>query len=304
MAGLFKGLLPGFYDWENLLAVPRQSTPLTDQQRKQRQDWKADYTARQKLAESEKTPLPIEFPEFAPYSVWADQIVAGLRDKLRAFTNISGITDEQDAQAAKLFVARHQQLAVFLDAETKAIEEYQHQLWRLQEMRSLGGAGEIPFRQARVAAKQAETTGLGSRLVSEVRGIERGFSAALRALLTPEQLGNSSLVAQVDSSLADSKERGLEWLKLGIACGVTGLGVCLLLGLFTRLAAVGGVLFLLSVMVTQLPWVPGGDAKFFYYQLVECAALLTLWASSPWRLPGLDYLCCGLRGMCCPAKSA
>jgi uncharacterized membrane protein YphA (DoxX/SURF4 family) len=36
-----------------------------------------------------------------------------------------------------------------------------------------------------------------------------------------------------------------------------GVGICLLAGFFTRLAAVAGALFLLSVIASQPPWVTG-----------------------------------------------
>ena len=302
LAGLYKSQLPGFYDWENLLAVPRRAEPISSEEAFKRQDWQADYTARRKKADDEKQPIPIEFPEYAPYKAWADQIVAGLSGKLKSFTDISSINDEQDTQAAESFVARHQQLADFLVEESQSIQDYQHELWRLKTMEETGGADEIPFRRERVSAKRSETVSLGNRLVSEVRGIERGFNNDLRSVLTDEQRMNASLVNKVEKSLTSPKERRLRWLNVGVTCLVIGVGVCLLFGLFTRLAAVSGIVFLLSVMATQLPWVPGARADLFYYQLVECAAFLAIAASSPWRLPGMDYLLRGLWSKCCGTK--
>ncbi|NOZ40023.1 MAG: DoxX family protein [Planctomycetes bacterium] len=302
LAGFFKSQLPGFYDWENLLAVPKQAMPLSAEELYKRQDWQADYAARRKTAAKEKNPLPIEFPEYAPYKAWAEKIVAGLRSKLKTFTDLSGISDEQDAEAAEVFLARHQQLADLLSDESQAIEDYQHELWRQQNMEATGGSDEIPFRKKRLAAKQSETKGLGGRLVSVVRGIETSFNNDLRSVLTAEQREDVALVSQIEKTLTPSESRRLRWLNIGVTSLIIGVGVCLLLGLFTRLAAAGAILFLLSVMVTQLPWVPGARADFFYYQLVECAALLALAACSPWRLPGIDYLLRGLCNKCCTPK--
>ena len=169
-------------------------------------------------------------------------------------------------------------------------------------MEATGGADEIPFRKKRLTTKQSETTGLGARLVGAVRSIETNFNNDLRGVLTAEQRQQNSLVNQVEKSLSSPKTRQLHWLNLAVTCLVIGVGICLLLGLFTRLAAVGGILFLLSVMVTQLPWVPGARADLFFYQLVECAAFLTMAASNPWRLPGIDFLLRGLWNKCCPPK--
>ena len=298
-ASLYKSQLPGVYDWENLLAVPTKSEPIGTQEVFQRQDWHTEYDARRKKAKKEKQPVPFEFPDYAPYQAWGEKIVDGLNSKLKTFTKLSGISEAQDAQAADLFLTRQQQLADLLSDESQSIEDYQHALWRLQEMQTTGGVNKVPFLKKRLADKQTEATGLGARLVGSVRSLETKFNNDLRGLLTAEQRENRSLIKQVEKSLTSSKSRRLHWLNLGVTCLIIGVGVCLLLGLFTRWAALGGILFLLSVMATQLPWVPGAKSMLFFYQLVECAALLALAASSPWRLPGIDYLLRGLWNKCC-----
>ncbi len=301
-ASLFKSQLPGVYDWQNLLAVPTQAKPLSSEESFKRQDWQNDYDARRETAEKAKQPIPIEFPEFAPYKAWSEKILAGLSSKLKSFTDLSGISDEQDAQAANLFLARKQELADLLSDESQAIEDYQHELWRLENMDATAGTNEVPFLKKRLADKQTETKGLGAKLVSAVRTLETRFNNDLRGVLTAEQRGKSSLVNKVEKSITSPESRRLRWLNLGVTCLIIGVGVCLLLGLFTRWAALGGILFLLSVMVTQLPWVPGAKSMLFFYQLVECAALLALAASKPWRLPGIDYLLRGLCNKCCSPK--
>ena len=303
LAGLLKNRLPGFHDWENLLATAKQSKPLTSTEISERQAWHKQYQQRRVTAEQEKKPEPIEFPDYAPYTAWANRIVADLRPHLKAFTEVNGISDAQSAQAAERFQARHQQLADFLSEEEESIAAYQHELWRLSNMQSLGGADDIPFRQQRVAAKQSETSAIGNKLVNEVRGIEAGLKNDLRAISTEEQPENTSLAEAVESALISAKERRFRWMNIGITVLVIGVGVCFLLGLFTRLAAVGGALFLLSVMMTQLPWVPGANTTFFYYQLVECAAFLAILAYGAWRLPGLDYIFRGLWCGCCGKKA-
>ncbi len=301
-ADFYKNQLPGFYDWENLLAVPTESKPLTAEQIKERQAWDSEYAKKRAVAKKADEPLPIEFPDYAPYKAWAEAITDGLRDKLTNFTKLSAVDDEQDAKAAALFESRHQQMADFLVEEAEAIEEYQHELWRLENLENQAGAKDIPFRAERVAAKRSEASALGGRLVSEVSGIERGFVTDLLSVLTAEQRADGSLSAKVDTALTDPKAVKLDRMNVMVTCLITGVGVCLLLGLFTRLAAFGGMVFLASVMVTQLPWVPGALSGSFYYQLVEFMALLTLLVSGPWRLPGLDGLLRGMWCKCCGAK--
>ena len=65
------------------------------------------------------------------------------------------------------------------------------------------------------------------------------------------------------------------------------IGGCLLVGLFVKFNAVGGALFLASVIATQPFWVPGAQAT--YDQWVEMAALLVLAALPVGVWSGLDH---------------
>ena len=304
LAGLYKNQIPGFHNWQVLLAVPRENLTLSPEKLAERSSWDAEYKRRRDTAEKAGEPLPVEFPDYAPYSAWAEQIAEDMRAKLKAFTEVFGIDEKQQSAAAEAYHRRKQQLADFLNEEGGAIEDYQHDLWRLQNAKAQSGAKEIPFRAKRVTAKQKELIATGSTLVSQVSGIERGFIDDLRNVLSSEQRNDTALIAKVYSAITDAKQQRLKWLNLGVTSLIVGVGVCLLLGCLTRLAAVGGILFLLSVMVTQLPWVAEADTRFFYYQLVECAALVVLAASASWLLPGFDFLIRGLWCRCCGTKRA
>ncbi len=303
LAGLLKNQLPNFHDWETLLAVPKQSQPLTSTEITERQEWHKQYARRRAEAKKEKQPLPIEFPGYAPYTAWANQIIDDLRPHLKSYTEIQGITNEQSAQAAELFHQQHQHLADLLDEEEESITELQHELWRLKNMQAAGGAEDIPYRQKRITAKQYETSDAANQVVGKVRNIEQELINGFRSLLTEEQQKNTMLVDNLESALVNPKQRNLHTINIGIACLVTGVGICFLLGFLTRLAALGGILFLLSVMLTQLPWNPEANITYFYYQLVECAAFFSILAFGARRLPGLDYILSGLWCRCCGNKA-
>ncbi len=67
----------------------------------------------------------------------------------------------------------------------------------------------------------------------------------------------------------------------------TLIGVLLIVGLFTRFAAVAGALFLLSVIMSQPPWLPG--ATDTSSQMIEMFGLIVLAAVCGGRFAGLDY---------------
>lgn len=66
------------------------------------------------------------------------------------------------------------------------------------------------------------------------------------------------------------------------------VGILLMIGLLTPLASVLGAMFLLSVVLTQMPGFPGTAPT--YFQAVECVALLVLAATDAGRYAGLDFI--------------
>ena len=67
----------------------------------------------------------------------------------------------------------------------------------------------------------------------------------------------------------------------------------LVLGLFTRAAAIGGAAFLLSVISTQPPW--SYAAADTNYQIIVFCALAVIAAVGAGRWGGLDFFL----GLCC-----
>ena len=61
----------------------------------------------------------------------------------------------------------------------------------------------------------------------------------------------------------------------------------MLIGLFTRLSAIALAIFLLSVIASQPPWIPGTIPT--YNHVVECIALLVLATTPVGRWAGLDF---------------
>jgi uncharacterized membrane protein YphA (DoxX/SURF4 family) len=66
------------------------------------------------------------------------------------------------------------------------------------------------------------------------------------------------------------------------------IGICLLIGLFTPVAALAAAGFLGSVFLSQFP--PSSGPGSTYYQLIECMACLVIAGTGSGRYAGLDFI--------------
>ena len=89
----------------------------------------------------------------------------------------------------------------------------------------------------------------------------------------------------------------MEQINFAVTYGLTAIGLCLVLGLCTRLAALGGAAFMCFVVLTQPAW-PGlyppdpavvGHALLINKDFIEMLALLTIATTAVGRWAGLDH---------------
>ncbi len=304
VADMVKEEIPSAYNWERYLAVPRQARPTTEEELDKRAKWQADYAARRKAAAAKKQPLPIEFPPHSPYYDWADRIQASWRTAHDRFAIIPGLAAEQRAAAEEALDMRRQQLADYLESQTDAIAEWEHELYRLSELKKNSGAVSLPFLGTQINEKATETTAATRAWISQVQAIEAGYLADLRGIMTEEQLNDAATSAALDEALANESEEKVNKLNVVVTSVIIGSGVLLMLGLFTRIACIGAAGFLLSVIASQPPWVAGSQNPVFYYQLVEIAALAVLFAAAAGQYAGLDYFIRLFTGKCCGRKES
>ena len=285
LADQFHSLVPGEHNWQNTLAVPEQLTP---ESMEDVADWVSGYVKRRQKELASGKHTEVEIPESLPHAAWYKEIDSSRRMLLEEFTSINGLSDEQREQAAAIYERRARQLADYLTEEAIDIQTYRHELWRLGEMRQVPGAVDIPFRSQRIGEKQAETARDPRKWVAVVKNFDEQYKNQLLGLLTQEQIA-TEVGQRASESLVTKKERDLHRMNWAVTALTLGVGLCLLTGLFTRLASVAGAAFLLSIMATQPPWVPGAITDYFYYQLVEFTALIFLAASGAGRIAGLDF---------------
>jgi uncharacterized membrane protein YphA (DoxX/SURF4 family) len=194
------------------------------------------------------------------------------------------------AEAAKAALeSTRAEWKAYLDEVRPDIEDYRGELARLAAMRRSGGAEEIPYVIDRIRDKQRELAGQAALWKSDAEAFGDRVVGRFADALSPAS--RTAVAAVVDRTDLWKADQFVSW-------SLVTIGGCLVIGFLTKFNAMGGVIFLASVVATQPFWVPG--AQTTYEQWVEMAGLLVL-ASMPcggWM--GFDYFLSPLKRRCCP----
>jgi uncharacterized membrane protein YphA (DoxX/SURF4 family) len=130
-----------------------------------------------------------------------------------------------------------------------------------------------------------EWIGKAAPALSQIDKIWKNYESTQNSLATPEQ-------AQAETPLRLVKPRTGLIVDTSVIDGLLpyfdiAVGVCLLFGLFTPVAALAAAGFLGSVFLSQYPPVTGPTSST--YQLIESMACLVLAGTGAGRFAGLDY---------------
>jgi uncharacterized membrane protein YphA (DoxX/SURF4 family) len=124
----------------------------------------------------------------------------------------------------------------------------------------------------------------GAKALKEIDQVWENYENAIHAIATWQQKGRGLYrfkkpkTGFIDTNLID---RVIPYFDVTV-------GVCLILGLFTRIAAVAGGLFLVSVVLSQFPGWPGAQPT--YYQAIEAISMFVLAAVGAGLYGGLDFI--------------
>jgi uncharacterized membrane protein YphA (DoxX/SURF4 family) len=171
------------------------------------------------------------------------------------------------------------------------IEDYRNKLKQIREMESnVPEAFGKDVLKEKLRAAKAEAKSMRTELLADLDKQKEATLAGLQEVLTPEQKSRA-----VASTTPTSRTRTID---LVTSWALTTIGACLLLGLFTRLACMGGASFLLLLYLSMppFPWLPEpprapeGHYLFVSKNLIEMIALLVLATTASGRWAGLDGL--------------
>lgn len=216
-----------------------------------------------------------------------DNTTAILEDyRLRAAVHYSFDEKQQSLSEKKLKEAMLQFQWV-LDENAADLEEFEFGRARVDKLAndekeklirdgvsSLGGQRDTIRR---------EWTKKGATALKQMDGVWKNFESSIQGIATVDQAAQPPLYLvkprtnRVDTSIIDPY---VPYFDIAV-------GLCLLLGFFTPLAALAAAGFLGSVFLSQYPPATGPSSSM--YQLIEAMACLVLAATGAGRFAGLDY---------------
>jgi len=235
------------------------------------------------------------------------------------------MTDEQKAEAEKLYSRYEAWLNEYLDENAEEIAGYLDSLERFNEEKARGGNG-APYYKKRIWDRRTELDGELSGRPAAISCLRCHMPSPSAPLAPKGEAGHYETVAKGWLSYIDKLSAGyktglwdlldedqqkhgyfkagwnpfawtrIEQINFAVTYGLTAIGLCLMLGLFTRPAALGGAAFMLFVILTQPSWPTiypppgpeGGHALFINKDFIEMVALVLLATTSAGRWGGLD----------------
>ena len=136
---------------------------------------------------------------------------------------------------------------------------------------------------------------------SEAESLWDAYESQINSLATKDQVKRVGGTLEIFRNYSQPYSP-LKLINIIIPWFDTIVGALLILGLFTRLASGAAALFLVSVILTQPPWIPGTAPTYFY--AIELAALLLLFATYAGRFGGLDFFLARSPKTAAPKKPA
>lgn len=218
---------------------------------------------------------------------------------LDEFIRFYQMSEEQQAEAQKHLEQYLDVMDRFLRDNQKEIEGY---LQSLEDFEARLAEGSWPeFEEARLWAQQRKLWGEAAQWLSQLDQMGQQFHLALWNTLDANQQSKGEVpLAAVKPDRLPFRVLGIQsWSQLldkTVTYSLTAIGVCLLVGLFTRLAAFGGAAFMLMVLATQPPWPTiyppfpevVGHSLLVDKNFIEMVALLVVMTVGAGRWAGLD----------------
>jgi len=215
------------------------------------------------------------------------------------------LTAEQRQQAQQKAAELKKAIQEYLSGEetAKKVAEYRDRLAELERMEAMR---QVPFGPDRLPRERRELETLRDELLGPIQKRFDELTAFVESTLTEQQRKAAEQVSPLAATLGlpfdlTWPRRKIDQINLVTMCGLTLCGGLLLLGLFTRLAAFAGAVFVFLCYLAYPPpplgaALPGEISHFAYidWRFIEGLALLVLATIPTGRWLGIDAWIHGL----------
>jgi uncharacterized membrane protein YphA (DoxX/SURF4 family) len=240
------------------------------------------------------------FPANLPWPGLAQRIPAEGPDKLQLALAQTAL-DHAKAETLDWLTHGEREVILNFSGVTEKVKEttpdrmakYRKDLDKLREIEAHGlpAFGKDVWKKKLTALKDKIATERTELLADANRPLKEAMAFTFKYRLTPAQQKKGPVPEP------EAPHGRLWWINQVTMWGLTVVGGCLLLGLFTRTACVAGAGFLLmfTLAMPALPWLPAnpraeGHYFFINKNLIEMIALLALATTASGRWAGLDGL--------------
>lgn len=207
-----------------------------------------------------------------------------------------GFDESQAKKAEEIWNRRLNQLEAHFEDNRRDIEEYRLGIARRDSYRSQDDRTQVASLSGQLNRIEGELASKRAELIRPLDLMWDGYEGELNALAVEGQRHRGPIELErpgrrtLDSRTVD---KIIPYFDLT-------LGLLLMIGLFTRTAAVVAGLFLCSVVVSQWPGTAG--AAPVWPQLIEALALFVIAATASGRVAGVDFFVRLGSAWCCRGK--
>jgi uncharacterized membrane protein YphA (DoxX/SURF4 family) len=213
----------------------------------------------------------------------ADKVVAAWSDYVQKAKVHFGFDPDQVKLADEKLGRREQLLRDYLGGRADDIDEYFKGLKRAEANRADPPRWQVASLRGQSEKIEYELKAKRGPWLAEIDRQGKDLERDIAEVATSEQRAAAGTLAVFKPGRRFLDSEAVDKI---IPCFDATLGILLVLGLFTRPAALVAAAFLTSVVASQWPGAYGAQPT--YYQAVELCALLVLAAANAGRVAGLD----------------
>jgi uncharacterized membrane protein YphA (DoxX/SURF4 family) len=226
------------------------------------------------------------------------QFVAAYRPRGKDKKEIEADLAKLNAAATKVYDQHVADVEKYLNDARGEIETHFAALDRFEKEQAAGQMQNAAFQKQRRWEEMQKLRGEAKIWLAELDNRGHVYRRALQALVEPKDAIDKDPKAEFQPPRWNPLDWSrLEQINFAVTYGLTAIGLCLVLGLCTRLAALGGAVFTCFVVMTQPAW-PGiyppdpavvGHALLVNKDFIEMLSLLVVASTAVGRWGGLDY---------------